>query len=47
VGVEPGDSYGVVDLVTGEQYRWTDRNCVRLDPVHAEPAHLFRVVRQS
>jgi starch synthase (maltosyl-transferring) len=42
VGVAPGRSYRVTDLVTGARYVWSDRNYVRLDPA-VEPAHILRV----
>jgi len=45
VGVKPGESYFVTDLLTGNRYRWADRNYVRLDP-QVEPAHVFLVSRE-
>ncbi len=42
VGVAPGQSYRVTDLLTGAKYVWSDRNYVRLDPT-SEPAHILRV----
>ncbi len=42
VGVVPGRSYQVTDLLTGAKYVWSDRNYVRLDPA-SEPAHILRV----
>src|SRR5580692_354674 len=42
VGVAPGRSYRVTDLLTGARYVWSDRNYVRLDPA-VEPAHILRV----
>jgi starch synthase (maltosyl-transferring) len=42
VGVEPGQSYRVIDLLTGADYTWSERNYIRLDP-RVEPAHIFRV----
>ncbi len=42
VGVAPGRSYRVTDLLTGAKYVWSDRNYVRLDP-SVEPAHILRV----
>jgi starch synthase (maltosyl-transferring) len=42
VGVAPGQSYRVTDLLTGAKYVWSDRNYVRLDPA-SEPAHILRV----
>jgi len=45
IGVAAGQSYEVRDLVTGERYRWGERNFVQLDPVAGEPVHLLRVER--
>jgi starch synthase (maltosyl-transferring) len=42
IGVAPGRSYRVTDLLTGARYVWSDRNYVRLDPA-VEPAHILRV----
>jgi starch synthase (maltosyl-transferring) len=42
VGVRPGQSYRITDLLTGAQYLWSERNYVRLDPAF-EPAHILRV----
>jgi starch synthase (maltosyl-transferring) len=42
VGVAPGESYGVTDLLTGSSWTWGERNYVRLDPA-AEPAHILLV----
>jgi starch synthase (maltosyl-transferring) len=42
VGVGPGQSYRVRDLLTGASYNWAERNYVRLDP-DVEPAHILRV----
>jgi len=44
VGADAGQTYWVTDLLTGNRYRWSERNYVRLDP-QAEPAHLFLVSR--
>ena len=44
VGVEPGETYRVHDLLTGDTYEWGDRNYVRLVP-GSQPAHIFRVER--
>ncbi len=41
VGVAPGRSYRVTDLLTGAKYVWSDRNYVRLDPA-VESAHILR-----
>jgi starch synthase (maltosyl-transferring) len=46
VGVAPGESYLVTDLLTGASYTWSDRNYVRLDP-HVEPAHILRVEKRQ
>jgi starch synthase (maltosyl-transferring) len=35
--------FTVTDELTGESYRWSEANYVRLDPERA-PAHIFRVV---
>jgi starch synthase (maltosyl-transferring) len=42
VGVAPGRSYRVTDLLTGAKYVWSNSNYVRLDPA-VEPAHILRV----
>jgi starch synthase (maltosyl-transferring) len=42
VGVAPGQSYRVTDLLTNATYTWSERNYVRLDPF-IEPAHILRV----
>ena len=44
VGVAPGQSYGVTDLVTGSSWTWGERNYVRLDPA-IEPAHILLVTK--
>ncbi|MCR2827141.1 alpha-1,4-glucan--maltose-1-phosphate maltosyltransferase [Microbacterium sp. zg.Y909] len=41
-GVEPGEAFDVVDLVSGAEWTWTDHNFVRLDAFH-EPAHILHV----
>jgi starch synthase (maltosyl-transferring) len=46
IGVGPGEAYFVTDLLTGNRYRWSQSNYVRLDP-NAEPAHLFLVSREQ
>ena len=43
-GIAPGQSYRVVDLLTGSAYTWGERNYVRLAP-QVEPAHIMRVER--
>ena len=45
VGVAPGRSYRVTDLLTGSSYVWSDRNYVRLDPA-VESAHILRVEKR-
>jgi starch synthase (maltosyl-transferring) len=42
VGVAPGGSYRVTDLLTGAKYVWSEHNYVRLDPA-VESAHILRV----
>lgn len=42
VGVPPGGTFEVHDLLTDAQYTWSERNYVRLDPA-AGPAHILRV----
>jgi starch synthase (maltosyl-transferring) len=44
VGILPGQTYRVVDLLTGSAYTWGECNYVRLDP-QVEPAHIMRVER--
>ena len=46
VGVAPGESYGVTDLVTGSSWTWGERNYVRLDPA-VEPAHIVLVAKRT
>lgn len=46
VGVAPGASYGVTDLVTGSSWTWGERNYVRLDPA-IEPAHILLVTKHT
>ncbi|MFN3948221.1 maltotransferase domain-containing protein [Microbacterium sp.] len=41
-GVEPGASYDVEDLVTGQVWTWADHNFVRLD-AFTEPVHILHV----
>ena len=46
LGVEPGESFQVHDLLTGARYLWRGaRNYVQLDPQQA--AHVFRVRREA
>jgi starch synthase (maltosyl-transferring) len=42
IGLDWGDSFGVVDLLNREEYRWSEYNYVRLDP-HVRPAHVLAV----
>jgi len=44
LGIAPGQSYRVTDLLTGAVYSWGERNYVRLDP-EVEVAHIMRVER--
>ncbi len=46
VGVAPGQSYRVTDLVTGSSWTWGERNYVRLDPA-VEPAHILLVSKST
>jgi len=46
LGIAPGQSYRVVDLLTGSAYTWGERNYVRLDP-EVEPAHILRVEEEA
>ena len=41
-GIEPGVSYEVEDLVTGQVWTWADHNFVRLD-AFVEPVHILHV----
>ncbi len=45
IGVAPGESYEVCDLLTGARYTWSHQNYVRLDP-EVESAHILRVERR-
>ena len=42
LGLEPGQSFGVRDLITGAGWVWTDSNYVRLD-AFTEPVHVLAV----
>ncbi len=44
VGVAPGESYRLTDLLSGDSWTWGERNYVRLDPA-VEPAHILLVAR--
>ena len=41
-GVPHGEAYEVEDLITGEQWTWSDHNFVRLD-AFSEPVHILHV----
>lgn len=45
-GADPGVPYDVEDLISGEVWRWSDHNYVRLD-AFTEPVHILHVRRQS
>ncbi len=45
-GVEPGEPFEVEDLVTGEQWTWSDHNFVKLD-AFTEPVHILHVKESS
>ena len=42
IGLAPGESFTVDDLVSGERYTWSTDNFVRLTP-QANVAHIFRL----
>lgn len=42
LGLEPGTSFDVKDLITGERFRWGTDNYVRLD-AFVEPVHILRI----
>jgi starch synthase (maltosyl-transferring) len=42
LGLEPGASFGVRDLISGANWIWTDSNYVRLD-AFTEPVHVLAV----
>ena len=44
LGLAPGASFPVPDMVSGAQYEWNMRNYVRLSPVD-NVAHIFRLPR--
>ncbi|WP_254359656.1 alpha-1,4-glucan--maltose-1-phosphate maltosyltransferase [Microbacterium hominis] len=41
-GVDPGDTYEVEDLITGQSWTWSDHNFVMLDAFR-EPVHILHV----
>ncbi|HEY4225537.1 MAG TPA: alpha-1,4-glucan--maltose-1-phosphate maltosyltransferase [Pseudolysinimonas sp.] len=43
-GLEPGAEFGVTELITGAQWRWSDSNYVRLD-AFTEPVHILAIER--
>jgi len=42
LGLEPGSTFDVKDLITGEKFRWGADNYVRLD-AFVEPVHILRI----
>ena len=44
LGMDWADTFSVHDELTGDTWRWGERNYVRLDPFH-EPAHILVVRR--
>jgi starch synthase (maltosyl-transferring) len=44
IDLEPGTTFGVEDLVTGERWDWGEHNYVRLD-AFTQPVHILRVIR--
>jgi starch synthase (maltosyl-transferring) len=46
VGVPPGQTIDVEDLITGARFTWSEHNYVRLDP-QVEPAHVLRVLKRT
>jgi starch synthase (maltosyl-transferring) len=46
LGMDWQDTFAVHDELTGQSWRWGERNYVRLDPYH-EPAHVLTVRRPS
>jgi len=45
VGVRPGGSYEVCDLITGQHFTWSDKAFIQLNP-QFEPAHILRLERR-
>ncbi|UYO98487.1 alpha-1,4-glucan--maltose-1-phosphate maltosyltransferase [Microbacterium sp. M28] len=45
-GVDPGSSFEVEDLITGQVWTWSDHDYVRLD-AFAEPVHILAVKERS
>ena len=46
LGLETNDRVEVVDELSGETYRWGQRNAVGLDP-HWRPAHILTLVSSA
>jgi starch synthase (maltosyl-transferring) len=46
IGLDPGETFEVVDEVTGASYTWGEHTYVRLDPF-VEPAHVLTVRRST
>ncbi|MGC5077507.1 alpha-1,4-glucan--maltose-1-phosphate maltosyltransferase [Agrococcus sp. DT81.2] len=46
LGLRPGESFEVHDLISGETWTWSDHNFVRLD-AFVEPAHVLHVRRSA
>ncbi len=46
VGVRPGGSFDVKDLVTGATFTWGEKNFIQLNP-QGEPAHILRIERRN
>jgi starch synthase (maltosyl-transferring) len=46
LGMDWNSGFTVVDLLSGEEYRWGERNYVRLDPF-TRSAHIFHVQREQ
>ena len=42
LGLAPGSTYGVRELITGQHWTWSDSNFVRLD-AFAEPVHILSI----
>ncbi len=42
VGVRPGGSFEVCDLITGQRFTWGDKAFIELNP-HVEPAHILKI----
>ena len=42
LGLDPGATFDVTDLITGERYRWGTDNYVRLDAFQ-NPVHILRI----